>query len=126
MPLAILEHALLRLAAEDMLGEARRAVPADVTRRFTRNQRLDGARCRPAVGTRKADHMRSNSKPCRNCGSSEQYAKEVTAGDSAALLPIGALHGPKFQIIVCGSCGLTEWFVPNRFLPLAKEQFDPL
>jgi hypothetical protein len=51
--------------------------------------------------------------------------KEVNA-DGAGLLPIGVLHGPKYQICICGSCGLTEWFVPKRFLPLVKEHFDSL
>lgn len=69
-------------------------------------------------------NMEVNTKSCRNCGSSEHYSKEVTAGEGA--LPVGALHGPKYQIIVCGSCGLTDWFVPSRFLPLVKERFDLL
>ncbi|SFV00331.1 zinc ribbon domain-containing protein [Pseudoduganella namucuonensis] len=69
--------------------------------------------------------MSTDSKPCRNCGNSEFFTKEVSA-DGAAMLPIGALHGPKYQIVVCGSCGLTEWFVPSRFLPLVREKLDPL
>ena len=68
--------------------------------------------------------MPADSMTCRHCGKSEFYSSEVSPGDGAALLPLGVLHGPKYRITVCGSCGLTEWFVPSRFLPLVKEQFE--
>lgn len=69
-------------------------------------------------------NMPVDQKTCRHCGNSDHYSKEVTAGEG--MLPIGALHGPKYQIVVCGACGLTEWFVPARFLHLVKEGFDPV
>jgi hypothetical protein len=63
---------------------------------------------------------------CRNCGSSERYTKEVGArgGYGPDLLPIGFWAGPKFEIQVCGNCGLVEWFVPKRFLGKVKERLE--
>jgi predicted nucleic-acid-binding Zn-ribbon protein len=62
--------------------------------------------------------------PCKNCGGTEHFSKEVVAGGAAELLPIGSLHGPKYRILVCGSCGLTQWFVPQEFLVHVKEKFE--
>jgi predicted nucleic-acid-binding Zn-ribbon protein len=66
-----------------------------------------------------------SSKPCRNCGSPDLYVKEVSAkgGYGPDLLPIGFWANPKFEIHVCGNCGLVEWFVPGRFLAKIKENF---
>jgi predicted nucleic-acid-binding Zn-ribbon protein len=65
---------------------------------------------------------------CRNCGSDERYRKEVNAagGYGPNLLPVGWVgwSGPKFEIEVCGGCGLIEWFVPQRLLPKVKETFS--
>jgi predicted nucleic-acid-binding Zn-ribbon protein len=63
--------------------------------------------------------------PCRNCGSTDQHVKEVDSkgGYGPDLLPIGFWTSPKFEIHVCGSCGLVEWFVPARFLSKVKEKF---
>lgn len=67
-----------------------------------------------------------STKSCTNCGGTETFTKEVVAGGGSAadLLPIGFLHGPKYKIVVCGSCGLTQWFVPQQFLAAVKEKFD--
>jgi predicted nucleic-acid-binding Zn-ribbon protein len=81
---------------------------------------------RSPLAYNKGNQMQNNPSPCRHCGGSEHYAKEIVAGEFATLLPIGVLHGPKYQIVVCGGCGLTEWFVPGRFLSQVKEKFDRL
>ncbi len=39
------------------------------------------------------------------------------------LLPIKDFDAAKFNLRVCGSCGFTEWFVPERFLANVKETF---
>jgi predicted nucleic-acid-binding Zn-ribbon protein len=63
-------------------------------------------------------------KSCTECGSNEHFSKEVGPGATGELLPVGSLHGPKYRIVVCGACGLTRWFVPQRFLSLVKEKFE--
>ncbi len=62
---------------------------------------------------------------CRSCGGSEFFTKEVAAsgGYGPNLLPIDVFSGAKFRIRICGSCGLVEWFVPERFLDDVREQF---
>jgi predicted nucleic-acid-binding Zn-ribbon protein len=67
----------------------------------------------------------SAKESCKECGSTEHFAKEVTPGASGELLPVGALHGAKYRVVVCGACGLTRWFVPERFLALVRENFQP-
>jgi predicted nucleic-acid-binding Zn-ribbon protein len=69
--------------------------------------------------------MESNTQPCRNCGSTERYWETVRArgGYGPDLLPIGLWSRPKFELRVCGGCGLVEWFVPKRFLEKVKERF---
>jgi hypothetical protein len=68
---------------------------------------------------------------CRSCGSTEKYSKELpVAAFCRGLLPIGPLFaGPiesfaAYEIQVCGSCGLVDWFVPGRLLPEMKEKFS--
>lgn len=68
-----------------------------------------------------------SNKPCRNCGSTEHYVKEVDSrgGYGPDLLPLGfSWSSPKFEIQVCGSCGLVEWFVPQRYLAKVREKFS--
>jgi len=68
---------------------------------------------------------------CRNCGSAEKYSREIRVGGTyyANLLPVGPrLFGSAnsfaaYEIHVCGSCGLAEWFVPQRLLDEVKEKF---
>jgi hypothetical protein len=74
--------------------------------------------------------MNTPSKPCRNCGRTEFYAREVyTGGFAASLLPIGMklfdtyFSGKSFCLRVCGDCGLVDWFVPEKHLAKVKEQF---
>jgi ribosomal protein S27AE len=66
-------------------------------------------------------------KSCRNCGSSEIFSKLVVASDwdNLKLLPIGNWFSPThFELRVCGSCGLAEWFVPEKHLAKVREKFD--
>ena len=64
---------------------------------------------------------------CQNCGSKDPYSQEVnTVGTFGPnILPLGWIGWtlPKFEIRVCGSCGLTEWFVPERLLPKVRKKF---
>jgi hypothetical protein len=61
--------------------------------------------------------------PCRNCGSKERYCGEISP--PAYMLPVGWVGwgGPKFEIQVCGSCGLVDWFVAQNLLPKVKQKF---
>lgn len=66
-------------------------------------------------------------QPCRHCGGLEFFSFTVQAGGSTgSLLPVGALHGPSYDNIVCGQCGHTEWFVSKDDLVLVKEKFRRL
>ena len=72
--------------------------------------------------------MPDPSTPCRYCGATERYSKEVPAAgpDGFNLLPLGMLNDRKFRIEVCGICGHVEWFVPERFLASVRSRFDRL
>lgn len=63
-------------------------------------------------------------RPCTECGGNEHFSKEVVPGATGELLPVGSLHGAKYRIVVCGTCGFTRWFVAEQFLPLVKEKFE--
>lgn len=65
----------------------------------------------------------SDRKPCAHCGATEFYQATVTAGGLAgSLLPVGLMHGPRFENIICGQCGHTEWFVSPEHLALVREK----
>ncbi|MGV7206988.1 zinc ribbon domain-containing protein [Oxalobacteraceae bacterium A2-2] len=68
----------------------------------------------------------SGKKNCTECGSDEHYAREISPGATGELLPVGSLHGAKYKVVVCGNCGYTRWFVPERFLGLVREKFEPV
>ncbi len=65
---------------------------------------------------------------CRNCGSSALFTASVSAGggSSNSLLPVGAMHGARFENIVCADCGLTEWYVAPEHRQLVREKLQPL
>ena len=67
-------------------------------------------------------------KCCSGCSATEIYEKEVDTGGGveASILPLGFFHDAKYRIEVCGACGLTQWFMPTRFLSLVKEKFELL
>jgi ribosomal protein S27AE len=68
------------------------------------------------------------SKNCPACGGSELYFREVGARGSHGpdLLPKvgGFFRGGKFEIYICGSCGHTQFFVPDELLPTVKEKYE--
>jgi predicted nucleic-acid-binding Zn-ribbon protein len=64
----------------------------------------------------------SRVSPCSNCGSTNQYRsrKPVSSGGGHAPVFLPGL-GPwysaeKFEIVVCGACGLTRFFARNEAL----------
>lgn len=61
--------------------------------------------------------METTSKACRHCAKTEHYTHDVAAKGAYGpdLLPIGSLSGGTFEIRVCGNCGLTEFFVKNKW-----------
>jgi len=64
---------------------------------------------------------------CRECGADgEFYFKAVDAngGYGPRLLPLGWFSRPKFQLRVCGNCGLTDWFVQGAELARVRERFE--
>lgn len=66
---------------------------------------------------------------CRNCGGTELYSQEVSANggsEGPKLLPLGWLTFPTYELVICADCGLTEWFVPERFLRKVKGKFKRL
>jgi predicted nucleic-acid-binding Zn-ribbon protein len=66
-------------------------------------------------------------QPCRHCGSTSFYTASVQAGGSGgSLLPVGALHGPRYENVICGQCGHTEWFVSKEHLALVREKLTPV
>ena len=68
----------------------------------------------------------ATSKRCENCGGEDHFSQEVDAvgGLVINLLPgFGLLGRPKYRLVVCGTCGLTQWFVPEQFLSTVKENF---
>ena len=72
--------------------------------------------------------MAAQPKTCRNCGGTEHYSQLVHArgGYGPDLLPIGGFFSsPKFRIVICGECGLTEWFVKSDDLAKVREKFTP-
>lgn len=61
-------------------------------------------------------------QPCRYC-TGTHYFTAMAQGEG--LLPLGFLHSPKFETLICGDCGHTEWFVSKRHLPLVAEKLKP-
>jgi len=64
---------------------------------------------------------------CKNCHSEDLYEAEVNGGGAAgSMLPLGALHGPRYEIVICGVCGHTDWFVSKEHLHLVKDKLRPV
>jgi predicted nucleic-acid-binding Zn-ribbon protein len=67
-------------------------------------------------------------RDCRNCGGQDHYLTEVNAGGGIfpSVLPLGFsgwLKNPRYRLRVCGTCGLTDWFVVEEFLEAVREKF---
>ncbi len=72
-----------------------------------------------------------NSKKCPECGSRRIYTKKVSVlngGYGPDLLPgVGGLFkGRKFQLYICGDCGLTKFYVPEEYRPDLEKKFEKL
>ena len=69
--------------------------------------------------------MKRKPASCRSCGGTEFYTETVAAngGYGPRLLPLGLLASPKFSLVICGSCGLTDWYVGRMDLPRVREKF---
>ena len=64
-------------------------------------------------------------KPCERCGGTEFYKAVVYAGGvTGSLLPIGLLHGPRYDNIICGKCGHIEWFVSAEHLSHLRDSLE--
>jgi hypothetical protein len=67
--------------------------------------------------------MSTPSRVCRNCGGTEFYA-----GDSTWTVAIEINFfslPPKFRLRVCGTCGLVDWFLPEKDVRKLKKKFSP-
>lgn len=62
---------------------------------------------------------------CRNCGSTEIYTNPVQVGNMARTNGM-AVTPWNFNLRVCVSCGLTDWFFAKQDLDWVKRKFFPL
>jgi hypothetical protein len=65
--------------------------------------------------------MKTQSKPCRNCGGTDFYVGDAARTVAITLFTIP----PKFHLRVCGTCGLLDWFLPEPDLQKLKKKFSP-
>ena len=67
-------------------------------------------------------------KTCPSCSSREVYSRIVHArgGYGPDLLPkVGGLfRGGKFELYVCGTCGCTQFFVPDELLASVRQKYE--
>ena len=72
--------------------------------------------------------MKRKPAACRSCGGTEFYTKTVDArgGFGPNLLPLGLLASSKFTLVVCGSCGLTDWYVGRMDLVRLRDRFKKM
>jgi predicted nucleic-acid-binding Zn-ribbon protein len=64
-------------------------------------------------------------KSCGKCGSTALLMTTVNgSGEAGSLLPLGLLHGPKYENLICSDCGYTEWYVASGNLYLVKEKIN--
>jgi predicted nucleic-acid-binding Zn-ribbon protein len=58
---------------------------------------------------------------CRNCGSTEIYAGDITPRVNAWFQA-----NWYFKLQVCTGCGLSEWFLTDADFAWVKENFSPV
>ena len=65
-----------------------------------------------------------STQACQHCGALDFFTFTVQAGGlPGSLLPVGLLHGPSYENIVCGQCGHVEWFVSKEHIPQVRAKF---
>ena len=69
--------------------------------------------------------MNPTSQKCPECGKSNVYANRAINSAASYLLPHlgGFLHFAKFEVLVCGDCGLTRFYTDPKArakLPTAR------
>ncbi len=62
--------------------------------------------------------MNTPSKTCRNCGGSEFYEGDSARTVAIAITPFSL--PPKFHLRICGTCGIVDWFLPEKELKKFK------
>jgi hypothetical protein len=65
--------------------------------------------------------MNTKTKPCRNCGGTQFYTGEAARTVAITLTSLP----PKFNLRVCGDCGLLDWFLPDKYLQKVRKKFSP-
>lgn len=72
--------------------------------------------------------MKRKPTSCRSCGGTDFFTKTVAAsgGFGPNLLPLGLLASSKFTLVVCGACGLTDWYVGRMDLVRVRDRFKKL
>jgi predicted nucleic-acid-binding Zn-ribbon protein len=64
-------------------------------------------------------------KSCSKCASTELLTATVFGnGEPGSLLPLGMLHGPKYENQICAACGYTEWYVAKDSLYLVRDKLN--
>jgi hypothetical protein len=72
--------------------------------------------------------MPDDPKRCRSCGGAEHYSRVVQIRDGYGPEPVprsSTFLPAKFRVVVCGACGLTEWFALPEHLAKIRERFTP-
>jgi len=64
--------------------------------------------------------MSTACKTCRNCGGSEFYESDSARTVAIALTPFSL--PPKFHLRICGTCGIMDWFLPEKDLKKFKQK----
>jgi hypothetical protein len=67
--------------------------------------------------------MSTPSKTCRDCGGTEFYTGESSRTVAIAISFVSL--PPKFNLRVCGTCGLMDWFLPPKDVQKLKKKFTP-
>jgi hypothetical protein len=65
--------------------------------------------------------MNTSSKTCRNCGGTEFFE-----GDSARTVAIAVTPSlpPKFHLRFCSTCGIVDWFLPEKDMKKLRKKFS--
>ena len=61
-------------------------------------------------------------KSCRNCGGTEFYSGDSSRTVAIAVTPFSL--PPRFHLRFCGTCGIVDWFLPEKDLKKLKKKFS--